>query len=849
VNDTHGDSATSTAALKVTPVPLVISSLTAGPNPVLTNHTTYINITATGGWGTLVYAFSGLPSMCLSSDTVSLSCTPNAVGNYSVRGYVNDSVGQTVSSTVLLIVAPLVPTIYSFAASPTPIYVNHTTFLNVSAAGGTGAIGYAYSGLPSGCLTSNTKSLTCAPSVTGTFTVRVYANDSLGQSSTATTSLVVRLMPQPTIGSFKASPNPIMVTHTTYLNVSASGGIGTLRYAFSGLPAGCSSQDLASLTCTPTVSGTFHVRVYVNDSLSQTANTTLTLTVTPLPVAIYSFTASPSTIYVNHTTFLNVTAKGGSGPLTYTYVGLPPGCDSHNLTSVACVPSAVGVYTLRVYANDSTGHFATLTTVLNVTLAPSTFSITSFVASPNPVDVNGRVTLTAVLSGGTAPYSYAYSGLPTGCSSMDQNPFTCVPQTLGSFDVNITAYDSLGLTAGSVVALVVISPLSVALASNSTNITVGQSILFTATVTGGEVPYTYSWALNGTNVTAGPDSRLWTETFPHGGQYTVQIWVTDSLGDSVVSMAKTISVSSGSSTSGSPAEFPWWILLVVIAAMLAVLLIFVVYRRRSRRRPEDTAGTAAPIAETAPYPATEMGPPAMEAPIVPGAEMAGTAVATEAMMEPPAPQSPEETLPEETLPEVQPGPEPAVEPLPAPPEETQPIDMLLPPPPPPPPPPPAQLTACPQCGGPLDENMSCQTCGVAWVPEQPGPEGEAPQEPAPTGTEGEGVPEATPPPPDNAPEEVPAEPMPQPETPAPPESPLPPFEAPAPSEVPPAPEIVESPVSPQPPEETASLPASAPAPAPGTKPDEHVCFICGTKLQGNFCPTCKMHWEGDTPIW
>jgi hypothetical protein len=62
------------------------------------------------------------------------------------------------------------------------------------------------------------------------------------------------------------------------------------------------------------------------------------------------------------------------GTLKYAYSGLPAGCTSLNTTSLQCIPSLVGMFTVKVFVNDSGGHSATSTTPLEV--APPSYTVT-----------------------------------------------------------------------------------------------------------------------------------------------------------------------------------------------------------------------------------------------------------------------------------------------------------------------------------------------------------------------------------------------------------------------------------------------------------------------------------------
>jgi hypothetical protein len=78
-------------------------------------------------------------------------------------------------------------------------------------------------------------------------------------------------------------------------------------------------------------------------------------------------------------------------------------------------------------------------------VSPADSSLTASLSiSPGQLQQGGSISVTTSVSGGTPPYSYSYTGLPSGCSSQDQPLFSCTPSSTGSFSVQVTVTDSHG---------------------------------------------------------------------------------------------------------------------------------------------------------------------------------------------------------------------------------------------------------------------------------------------------------------------------------------------------------------------------------------------------------------------
>jgi uncharacterized membrane protein len=96
----------------------------------------------------------------------------------------------------------------------------------------------------------------------------------------------------------------------------------------------------------------------------------------------------------------------------------------------------------------------------------------------------------------------------------------------------------------SIVPSVTISPTSVAL-------DVGQSQLFTSTVSGGTSPYSYQWYLDG-NAASGATNATWTYAPSASGSHTIYVNITDSASHQATSNTATVTINPALSVSISP---------------------------------------------------------------------------------------------------------------------------------------------------------------------------------------------------------------------------------------------------------------------------------------------------------
>ncbi|MCI4348626.1 MAG: hypothetical protein L3J93_00170 [Thermoplasmata archaeon] len=288
IRDANGQAAggTLTGSIVVSPMPtagaLTVANDSMDPTLIAdAGQKVTFSLAATLGSGGATIAWTGLPGGCSPSGTaaVEVSCSPSGLGTYAVHAVVTDSNGGSATSPVAtLIVSPALAA-STLTASSGALDVGAPLTLAVSVSGGSGGTTFAWSGLPMGCVASNTASVSCTVTGAGRFTPTVTLRDAAGATVTTSfaTGLVVSRTPTATgltatdhSGSGVATvASGASVTFT--LAVTPGSGGDTITW--SGLPAGCtpSGANATTVTCSPTAPGSYAVSARITDSNGVTA--------------------------------------------------------------------------------------------------------------------------------------------------------------------------------------------------------------------------------------------------------------------------------------------------------------------------------------------------------------------------------------------------------------------------------------------------------------------------------------------------------------------------------------------------------------------------------------------------
>ncbi|MDE3062520.1 MAG: putative Ig domain-containing protein, partial [Acidobacteriota bacterium] len=507
-----------------------------------------VTLAGSGGISPYTWALSSgtLPASITLTSAGVLAGTPMATdaGTYNLTFKVTDSgtptaLTSTKALTLTISAAPAIAFATTSLANATYKVAYSAT---VSASGGAGTLTYNLSTgpLPAGLTLSPAGVISGTPTAAGTFPIAVTASDAFGDSQPQALSLKVVY---PALAIAPASLPTAYVNSNYSQTFTATGGSGT-GYSYgvasgTSLPAGLTLSPAGVLSGKPTTSGSASFGVTVTDSASNTNTATYTLTINPA-VSFTTATTLP-TAYVGSNYSQTLAATGGSGT-GYTFAvasgsSLPAGLALSSAGVLSGKPTTAGAPTFGVTVTDSASNTATAT--FSLTISPGV-SITPITL---PAGYQGTAypgaTFTATGGSGTG-YTWAWapasgSTLPAGIGLSTAGVVAGTPTAAGTFNLVVTATDSVGNTASTNVTLTVQATLTVTsttLPSGTINVAYSQSLAATG---GSGTGYTWTTDAAGTTSLAAlkltlASSGAVTGTPTATGTATFNATVTDSVG-------------------------------------------------------------------------------------------------------------------------------------------------------------------------------------------------------------------------------------------------------------------------------------------------------------------------------
>ena len=272
------------------------------------------------------------------------------------------------------------------------------------------------------------------------------------------------------VGAFAESNAGIVTVHTTpsvsnspnsatldtgqsqQFTSSVSGGTSPFTYQWFLNNVAVPSANSTSWKFTAGSSGIFEVCVNVTDSVDFMAESnTVSVMVNRLP----SVSVSPTsvTLDVDKSQVFTSSVSGGTSPYTYQWYQNGTAIVGATGSSYNFTPFSNGHYNFYVNVTDSADAKAesntaktTVNNALYIIISPSSVTL----------DADQSRTFISTASGGTSPFSYQWYLNGSAVSGATNSTWTFTPSSTGSYDIYVTANDTVGMVATSKVSTVTV---------------------------------------------------------------------------------------------------------------------------------------------------------------------------------------------------------------------------------------------------------------------------------------------------------------------------------------------------------------------------------------------------------
>lgn len=265
-------------------------------------------------------------------------------------------------------------------------------------------------------------------------TVSITSPDAFGSGDATTLALAIQLWQSTSVACLAVS--------TPLASLSVASGTKTYTtqgHVCQGAANGAYSASV-SLWYVPTggeIGGVGSIELFSTGTL----NGTLILVDGPVAGPV---TVSPAsgTMDMGQSARLNVTPSSGTPPYRLAWVGLPSGCQTVSSDNFTCAPTITGDFPIHATVTDAIG---VMVSSQNATLVVLLDPVASIVIADGSALQGAPFAFGSVVSGGAAPYTYEWRGLPAGCSSTNAS-FTCSPSSTGSYEIQLFVADQNGWT-------------------------------------------------------------------------------------------------------------------------------------------------------------------------------------------------------------------------------------------------------------------------------------------------------------------------------------------------------------------------------------------------------------------
>ncbi len=485
ITDAHGCTTSHSKILTEPAVLDLTASVTNATCPAFTNGA--IDITVSGGTASYSFSWSGPGAYTSTTEDI----TGLASGSYSVS--ITDANGCIKLSTITVtqpssIVVSNTTSMYT-GGHEVSCYNGNNGSINVTVVGGTPFPGpsYTYLWTGPGAFTSTAQNINTL--VAGTY--QVVVTDQAGCNASKTI-----VLSQPNAITSTLTPSFVNGGYNITCNGASTGSIsligtgGTPAYSYSWSGPGLFNSTLQNISSL--VAGSYSVTV--TDVNSCTGTNTITLTE---PTILNAIVSSP-TVAGGYNISCNGASDGSAnlnvtgGTLSYSYAWTGPA--SYVSTSEDPTGLTAGSYSVTI--TDANSCTTTTTVTISQPAVLNAVASSPIVAGGYNITCNGAATgaVNLVVNGGTAAYSYAWTG-PNGYTASTQNINSL---SAGSYTVVVTDMNNCTTTTS----ITLTEPPVLSASTNSIAFVGGNNIScygasdgsISLNANGGVTPYIYAWS-------------------------------------------------------------------------------------------------------------------------------------------------------------------------------------------------------------------------------------------------------------------------------------------------------------------------------------------------------------------
>ena len=449
VTDANGCSANSPVTIVDSGSPTITTSgNNASCNGVCDAYAT-VNIVS----GTTPYTFLWDDGSAQTTATASNLCA----GTYNVT--VTDGNGCSASESIVIAEHNVIALSLSSSGISCPSDCDAT--INSTITGGTGTFTYSWDDAANQT-TANASSL-CS----GTYVLTITDANSCTDNESLT-------IIEPTFTATTTSTSATCGNSDGSTTVIVSAGTGPYTYLWNDANA----QSTA--TATGLASGTYTVSI--TDANGCVITESVSVSDSGGPTVSVDSQNNP-TCFGDTDGDITVSATGGTSPYTYLWD------DASAQTTATAINLGDGTFIVTV--SDNNGCTSSETVVL---IEPAQVGLTLASSGNETCNGQGNGNALVTVTNGVAPTTYSWSDPAIGNTGLATN--------LSAWTYNVSVFDANGCTASTSVTITAPDALAVTISSNDANCNAACDGSLSSTVTGGTLPYTYSWDDSNSQTTA-----------------------------------------------------------------------------------------------------------------------------------------------------------------------------------------------------------------------------------------------------------------------------------------------------------------------------------------------------------